>query len=184
MPVRTWGAIALATLGVAWMFGQDLGEPGAWTGMAVALGVPVAAALNWCLLQHDGQMSKASSDMPLAVLLGALISAAVALPLAWPLQASPHDLSLLAGLGVFQLALPCLLVVRLAQVLPGPVLSLLGQMELLLGVLWAWLGAGEVPSAAALSGGALVLLALVANELLGLRKPSSSSEPSRFRSPA
>ena len=168
------------------MFGQDLGEPGAWTGMAVALGVPVAAALNWCLLQHDGQVSKSASDMPLAVLLGALISAAVALPLAWPLQASAHDLGLLAGLGVFQLALPCLLVVRLAQVLSAPVLALLGQMELLLGILWAWWGAGEVPSDAALVGGAMVLLALVANELLGLRAPSSSSssQSSRLRSPA
>jgi len=204
LPARTWGAIALATLGVAWMFGQELGAPSAWTGMAVALAVPVAAALNWCLLQHDGQTSRESSrqssrwsakrdsDMPLAVLLGALISAAVALPLAWPLQASAHDLGLLAGLGVFQLALPCLLVVRLAQVLPGPVLSLLGQMELLLGVLWAWLGAGEVPSAAALTGGALVLLALVANELLGLRaslspdqssRSSQSSQSPGFRSP-
>ena len=187
LPARTWGAIALATLGVAWMFGQDLGAPGAWAGMVVALGVPVAAALNWCLLQHDGNVSKAGSDMPLAVLLGALISAAVTLPLAWPLQASAHDLGLLAGLGVFQLALPCLLVVRLAQVLPAPVLALLGQMELLLGVLWAWLGAGEVPSAAALTGGALVLLALVANELWGLRETlssTSSAQPARFRNTA
>ena len=187
LPARTWGAIALATLGVAWMFGQDLGAPGAWAGMVVALGVPVAAALNWCLLQHDGNVSKAGNDMPLAVLLGALISAAVTLPLAWPLQASAHDLGLLAGLGVFQLALPCLLVVRLAQVLPAPVLALLGQMELLLGVLWAWLGAGEVPSAAALTGGALVLLALVANELWGLRETlssTSSAQPARFRNTA
>jgi len=184
LPARTWGAIALATLGVAWMFGHDLGEPGAWTGMAVAVAVPVAAALNWCLLQHDGQVSESGSDMPLAVLLGALMSAAVALPLAWPLQASAHDLGLLAGLGVFQLALPCLLVVRLAQVLPGPVLALLGQMELLLGVLWAWVGAGEVPSSAALAGGALVLLALTGNEFFGLRALKSSSLASRFRSPA
>ena len=122
--------------------------------------------------------------MPLAVLLGALISVAVTLPLAWPMQASPHDLALLAGLGVFQLALPCLLVVRVAQVLPAPVVALLGQMELLLGVLWAWLGAGEVPSAAALMGGGLVLLALIANELLGLRGPSSSSPITRSRSSA
>lgn len=184
LPARTWGAIALATLGVAWMFGQDLGTSRAWLGMAVALGVPVAAALNWCLLQHDRQVSKGDNDMPLAVLLGALISVAVTLPLAWPMQASAHDLGLLAGLGVFQLALPCLLVVRVAQVLPAPVLALLGQMELLLGVLWAWLGAGEVPSAAALTGGGLVLLALIANEFLGLRASSSASPTSRSRSSA
>lgn len=170
---RTWAAIALATVGIAWMFGHELGSPDSLVGMGVALGVPLAAALNWCLLQHDshGGLGRDGerSDMPLAVLLGALMSASVALPLAWPLQASAHDLTLLAGLGIFQLALPCLLVVRLARKLPGPELALLGQLELVLGVLWAWVGAGEVPSTAALVGGAMVLAALVGNELLGWR---------------
>ncbi|CAN5167548.1 DMT family transporter [soil metagenome] len=184
LPLRTWIAIAVASIGVAWMFGQDFrASPSAWLGMAVALGVPVAAALNWCLLQHDAHGQEAASDMPLAVLLGALISVAVALPLAWPLQASAHDLGLLAGLGVFQLALPCLLVVRLARVLPGPQLALLGQLELVFGVLWAWVGAGEVPSTAALVGGAMVLAALSANELLGWRaNAAASSSPPTFES--
>ena len=44
----------------------------------------------------------------------------VTLPLAWPLQASTHDIGLLALLGTFQLALPCLLVVRLSRELPAP----------------------------------------------------------------
>ena len=90
------------------------------------------------------------------------------LPLAWPLQASSHDLMLLAGLGVFQLALPCLLVVGLTAVLPAPEIALLGLLEVLFGVLWAWVGAGEVPGPATLSGGLLVLGALVGNELLAL----------------
>jgi len=37
------------------------------------------------------------------------------------------------------------------------------------GVLWAWIGAGEAPGSAALSGGAVVVGALVFNELLSLR---------------
>ena len=91
------------------------------------------------------------------------------LPFALPLQASAHDLSLLALLGVFQLAVPCLLVVRLTRVLPGPEVSLLGLLEVVLGVTWAWLGAGERPGAATLVGGALVIGALVVNEALALR---------------
>ncbi|MDH5330301.1 MAG: permease, partial [Aquincola sp.] len=47
--------------------------------------------------------------------------------------------------------------------------SLLALLEVLFGVAWAWLGAGESPSAAVLSGGALVLLALAGNEVLALR---------------
>lgn len=41
----------------------------------------------------------------------------------------------------------------------------------MLGPLWAWLGAGEAPAAATLAGGALVIAALLLNELaaLGLR---------------
>jgi drug/metabolite transporter (DMT)-like permease len=199
LPTRTWWAIALASAGIAWMFGHELGqgaEAGASAtgqgvlGMLVALGVPLAAAVNWCVLQHVGHAGQgaaspknveqgattepehsadaadAADDMPLAVLLGALISMLAMLPLAWPMQASAHDLSLLAALGIFQLAIPCLLVVRLSRVLSGPELALLGQLELVLGVLWAWVWAGEDPSTATLLGGAMVLAALLVNELL------------------
>ncbi|MFK4708392.1 DMT family transporter [Roseateles asaccharophilus] len=166
VPARTWAAIVIAGAGIAWMFGGQLGGP--LTGVIVALGVPLAAASNWCLLQKVGQ--GAGTDMLPAVLIGALLSAAVTLPLAWPLQASVHDLGLLGFLGVFQLAIPCLLAVRLARELPGHELALLGQAETLLGVLWAWFFAGEHPGSAALIGGSLVLAALVANEALA---PSS-----------
>ncbi|MCU7375227.1 DMT family transporter [Paucibacter sp. O1-1] len=173
LPTRTWAAIALGSLGMAWMFGHEMqGGPGALIGVAVAFAVPLAAATNWTLLQHvqRGKAGSASDpDMLLAVLLGALISAALTLPLAWPVQAGAHDLTLLAGLGVFQLAVPCLLAVRLTRVLAAPEIALLGLLEVIFGVLWAWLGAGEAPSSAALAGGAMVLLALLGNELLGLR---------------
>jgi drug/metabolite transporter (DMT)-like permease len=104
-----------------------------------------------------------------AVLIGAVLSALVTLPLAWPLQASGHDLGLLGFLGVVQLAVPCLLVVRLSRELSAPEIALLGLLEVIFGVAWAWLGAGETPSSSTLIGGALVLGALVANELLALR---------------
>jgi drug/metabolite transporter (DMT)-like permease len=181
LPARTWIAIIVASAGIAWMFGHEFGAEAGLAGVIVALGVPIAAATNWCLLQHVAHgdadpdaAAPADDDMPLAVLIGAVISAAATLPLAWPLQASAHDLALLAGLGVFQLALPCLLVVRLSRVLAGPELALLGQLEVVLGVLWAWLGAGEDPSSAALSGGAMVLAALAGNELLAWRAQTAA----------
>ncbi len=166
IPARTWAAIAVASIGIAWMFGQQAGAGGRLIGVAVALGVPLAAASNWCLLQHVGSRGGEGTDMLPAVLLGALMSMAATLPLAWPLQAGAHDLGLLAGLGVFQLAIPCLLAVRVARELPSHEIALLGQAETLLGVLWAWLFAGEHPGNAALIGGSLVLGALIANEAL------------------
>jgi drug/metabolite transporter (DMT)-like permease len=174
LPARTWGAIAVAGLGIGWMFGQEAGAGASLTGTLVALAVPLAAATNFTTLQHVGHDSTdpeqaPAQDMLPAVFIGAVLSACFALPLAFPLQASGHDLGLLALLGVVQLAVPCLLVVRLSRQLPAPELALLGLLEVIFGVAWTWLGAGEQPSISTLIGGALVLGALVTNELLALR---------------
>ncbi|MBI2306149.1 MAG: DMT family transporter [Rhodocyclales bacterium] len=171
LPARTWGAIALAGLGIGWMFGQEARSGASLTGTLVALAVPLAAAVNWTILQRGSQRDPATAqDMLPAVWIGAVLSALSALPLAWPLQASPHDLGLLALLGSVQLAIPCLLVVRLARELPAPEIALLALLEVVFGVAWAWLGAGEQPAASTLAGGALVLAALVGNEALALRR--------------
>jgi drug/metabolite transporter (DMT)-like permease len=170
---RTWGAVFVAGAGIAWMYGAELGGSDArhWIGTAVALCVPVAAAINWTLLQHvQHSAGDGAPDMLAPVLLGALLSAALTLPLSLPFAATPHDLGLLALLGVVQLAIPCLLAVRVARVLSAPEVSLLSLLEVVFGVLWVWLGSHEAPSMAVLGGGALVLAALAANEALALRR--------------
>jgi drug/metabolite transporter (DMT)-like permease len=176
---RTWAAIALAGAGIAWMYGHEVsaGETRHLLGMGIALAVPVAAAVNWTLLQHlrnqgDQHGAEASADMLPAVLVGAVISALLTLPLALPVQASTHDIGWLALLGLVQLAIPCLMAVAAAKVLPGPECSLLALLEVVFGVAWAWLGAGEAPGSAVLVGGGIVLLALVGNEALALRARS------------
>jgi drug/metabolite transporter (DMT)-like permease len=170
LPARTWLAIALAGAGIAWMYGHEVsaGDARQLLGTAVAVCVPVAAAVNWTLLQHLKGQQGGGADMLPAVLVGALLSALITLPLALPFAASRLDLSLLALLGVVQLAIPCLMAVAAARVLSGPEASLLALLEVVCGVLWAWLGAGEAPSLPVLGGGGLVLLALVLNELWGL----------------
>ena len=182
LPSRTWVAIGLAGAGIAWMFGHELGGPGASVqGTLVALMVPIAGAANWTLMQHlsrgnanadDMRPHEADEppDMLPAVLIGAVLSALYTLPLSLPFAATPRDLGLLAFLGLFQLAVPCLLAVRVATVLPAAEMSLLGLLEVLMGVLWAWAWAGEQPGASALVGGGVVIAALVGNELLGLQR--------------
>ena len=174
LPLRTWLAIIVAGAGIAWMFGAEAGAGGSLLGSLVASAVPLAGAVNWILLQKNASSGTQAADMLPAVLLGALISALVTLPLAWPLQASAHDLRWLAVLGSVQLALPCLLVVRLSRILPAPEIALLALLEVLFGVAWAWLGAGERPPASVLFGGALVLGALAANEAFALRRKEST----------
>jgi drug/metabolite transporter (DMT)-like permease len=46
----------------------------------------------------------------------------------------------------------------------------LALLEVIFGILLAWVGAGEVPAATVLAGGALVIGALVINEVLGWRE--------------
>lgn len=179
LPRRTWFAIAMAGAGIGWMFGQDAVAGVSLTGTLVASAVPLAAAVNWTLLQSVSKARAAGQagqlpDMLPAILIGALISAFATLPLAWPLAASTHDMALLALLGVVQLAIPCLLVVHLSRVLPAAEIALLGLLEVIFGVTWAWLGADEQPSPATLTGGALVLGALILNEVLDMRKKRRS----------
>jgi drug/metabolite transporter (DMT)-like permease len=168
IPGHTWVAIVLAALGMVWMFGGQLGVEGG-VGLLVALCVPLSAAINWIVVQQ-AQAQGAQVDLVPSVLVGALLSALATLPLALPLQATGHDLALLALLGLVQLAIPCTLLVFCARVLKAPEISLLAQLEILFGILLVWVFAGEYPGAAVLQGGALVLGALLMNEWLLWKK--------------
>ena len=170
LPWRTWGAIVLAGCGICWMYGTQLslGAPNFLLGSLVALCVPLAAAVQWTLVQKSHAQGL-DLDLVPSVMVGAALSTALTLPLAWPLQASSHDVAWLAMLGLFQLAIPCALSVICARVLKAPEVSLLALLEIVFGILLAWLGAHEAPQASVLLGGTLVLGALVLNEWLGWR---------------
>ena len=164
---RTWLAIGAAMVGMLIMFAnQAQAGAGVWLGMMVAFGVPVASAINLVTLKK----THAHVDLAPAVLIGALISCAVTLPLSMPFAASGKDVLLLAILGIFQLGIPCVMMVRASAHLSAPAIALLGLLEVLMGPLWSWLGAGEVPPGTTLLGGAIVLAALVANEIVPKRR--------------
>jgi len=155
VPLRTWFIVLVAVIGVAVIFHEDLGA-GGWLGNLIALAIPIACGANWVLLRA----MHAEVDLVMAVLVGGAIAAIVSLPLALPLTATPRDVAILAGLGTFQLALPCVLSVIATRHLSPTEVSLLGMLEVVLGPLWAWLGVGERPSANTLAGGGLVLAAM------------------------
>jgi drug/metabolite transporter (DMT)-like permease len=184
--LTTWAAIATACGGIVWMVHDQIGlnlvapavaaqAPGtavtsaaALTGMAIAAGVPLAASVNVVTLKKWG----GRVDLVPAVAIGALLSCLATLPLAWPLQATTWDLSLLAILGAAQLGLPCMLMVGAARHLAPQEIALLALLEVLFGPLWVWLAVGERPTDASLQGGGIVLLALVANALwVGRSRP-------------
>jgi len=55
------------------------------------------------------------------------------------------------------------------KVLKAPEVALLGLLEVIFGILLAWVGAGEVPGHDVFVGGTLVIGALVANEIVAWR---------------
>ena len=177
LPPVVMGYALLVTLGTQGAVGAFLKEhlglvfAFRWTGAALA-----SAIMGFPLLVRTIRLSIENVDRRLeqaAATLGASplrVFCTITLPLAWPFQASLHDLSLLALLGVVQLAIPCVLAVRCGRVLKAPEMALLGLLEVIFGILLAWLGAGEKPAPAVLTGGVLVIGALVFNELLGWKE--------------
>lgn len=152
-------AIAAALVGIWWMVRDGISAEGL-SGMLIALGVPTAAATNLILLRR----ARAQVDLAPAVLIGAVISCIVTLPLALPMEASLRDVGILALLGLVQLALPCMLMVRAARHLSAQEIALICLLEVVLGPIWAWLGAGEAIGAATIQGGLMVVGALLVNE--------------------
>jgi drug/metabolite transporter (DMT)-like permease len=162
----TWLAIIAAGAGIWWMVHEVISSDGL-TGILIALGVPLASAINLVTLRRV----HAQLDLAPAVLLGALLSCAATLPLAWPLTAGARDLAILAILGAFQLALPCWLMVRALAWLAPHEVALIALLEVVLGPLWAWLFAGEITPVATLQGGVIVLAALIINTLASRSTP-------------
>jgi drug/metabolite transporter (DMT)-like permease len=112
-------------------------------------------------------------DIPMApaAALATAIAALVALPQADPLVAAPRDLALLALFGVGQFGVGFLLFTTGARLIPVARSALLGMLETVLGPLWVWLLLSEEPGAATLAGGALILVALLANTVAEIVTP-------------
>ncbi len=170
VPRRTYLAMTVGLAGILLMFTDAMGK-GNLVGNALACYVPFAFGANIMILRRMG----ASIDMAPTVLIAGLVALPIALLLGWPLAASLHDISVLAFMGTFQLGCGCLLMTKATRHLSAAEIGLLSLLETILGPFWVWLGIGERPSDPALLGGVIVIVALVGNELAGLR----TSIPSR-----
>jgi drug/metabolite transporter (DMT)-like permease len=181
LPWRTWVAIVVAGGGMGYMYGSQMvaafigpgsSASGLLLGSLASICVPVAGAVNWTVVQRS-QLQGRKIDLVPSVLLGALLSAFYTLPLAAPFSATGSDIAWLALLGLVQLAIPCALAVVCARSLKAPEVSLLALLEVIFGIVWAWLWAGETPGREVLLGGSLVIAALLVNELLAWRDRSA-----------
>ena len=164
VPARTWLAIAAAAGGIGVMFNDAL-RTGNLEGSLIALAIPIAAAANTVAVK----LGRGRVDLVPALLAGGVIAVLVSWPMALPFSATPKDLLLFGALAVFQLALPCVLLVRMVLLhLSAAEIGLLSLLEIVLGPLWVWLALGEAPAGAIVAGGLVVLAAVALNEGLSL----------------
>ena len=159
--LRTWMAIAIALAGILVMFG-GAADAGQLTGNLLALGVSVCFAAQLTVLRKF----HATVDMLPMVMVAGLWSIVPALALMGPVTATSYDLLVLAVMGCVQLGVGCLLVTAASRTLPATELGLLALLEPILGPIWVWVLLGENPGPQALTGGAIVLSAVIANQLL------------------
>ena len=161
---RTWFAMTIAIGGIVIMFFDALSGTG-WAGNLIALCIPIGFGANVVLLRKH----RHAIDMMPSVLLAGIFSTLVALPFALPLAVSVADLGLISVMGVLQLAIGLLLMMAAVPYLASAEIGLLSILEIVFGTLSVWLFVGERPSQAALVGGGMVIVALIVNEIAGLR---------------
>lgn len=164
----TWGAIAVALVGMAVMVGGGL-SGGALTGNLAAL----LSATGFAVFTVTLRWGRLEDMMP-AVILGGVLSmlAALAVSLATgaALLVPVQDIAVSMGMGAGLLALGMALYTLGSRVVPAAELTLLSMAEVLLAPVWVWLALGETASGSTLAGGALVLGAIAFNALSGMRR--------------
>jgi len=163
--LRTWLSMSVALAGAVMMVSNSYSR-GAIVGDLLAIVMAGSFATATVLVRRHPEIQMA----PAAVLATTLTFLA-ALRMADPLETAPRDLVLLAFFGVGQFGAGFLLFMAGARLLPAAETSLIGMLETVLGPLWVWLVLSERPGAATLTGGALILVALVANTLVDLVRP-------------
>ena len=166
---RTWLMMGV-TLAGALIMVSDSYSRGAIVGDLLAIVMAGSFATATVLVRRHPEIQMAPASA-----LATSLTALVALPFAEPLRTGPRDLALLALFGVGNYGTGFLLFMAGARWIPAAQSALIGMLETVLGPLWVWLVVNERPGLATLTGGALILAALLANTLIELVTPRRAS---------
>tara|TARA_B100000686_G_scaffold277480_1_gene296973 strand:+ start:5712 stop:6563 length:852 start_codon:yes stop_codon:yes gene_type:complete len=155
---RVWASIAMAVAGIAIMVGGRL-QVGDTIGVAVAVLGIVFFGIYAVTLRVGKNV-----DMTPAVLyggaIGAVVSLSVSIGTGVGLVIPWIEAMWCSLLGVVQLGLGSVLFALAAQGVPAVQLTLFALGEPLLAPVWVWLMLGDLPTAATLTGGAILFAAL------------------------
>ncbi len=156
-------AMLVAVCGVGLMFADGL-VSGTWLGNLVALGAPLTLAVTVVAWR-----SRKGVDMVPATCLSGVVGLLIGAVMADGLAISLHDLLLSLLLGSAQLGAGFLLFTLGSRSVPAGEVPLYGLAETILAPIWVWLMINEVPSDWTLSGGVIVLSAVILAALAGLK---------------
>jgi drug/metabolite transporter (DMT)-like permease len=153
----TLGATIVAFTGMAVMAAPAVAS-GHFLGDLLAFAMAVLMALVIVLIRR-----KRGVNMVPAVCASAFLCALIVWPFASPLQVDAREFGLLALFGVSQFGIGLLLLALGTPLVSATRGALLGVLQTPLATLWVWLAFAEQPAVLTLVGGAIVLLAVVAD---------------------
>jgi drug/metabolite transporter (DMT)-like permease len=145
------------------------------TGIAWALTI---VGLRWLGREQSGD--EVVGPAPTAVVCGNVIACIAALPGALPItDTTPTDWAIVAFLGVFQITLAYIFLLRGVRRVGALEVSLLVLLEPVLSPVWAWLVHGETPATIALLGGGIIIAATAIYTIVGERGAGSQVRRSK-----
>ena len=151
---RTWVAMMVAVVGVGLMVGGP--DRPNLLGVSISFLMSVSFAAVIVITRHRREVSMAP-----ATCLSQLLVLLFAAPFAHPSEVRGRYLALLAALGVTQIGLGLIFLSLGARLIPAAEVALITLLEIVLGPLWVWIALSEQPGAATLTGGAIVLAAVL-----------------------
>lgn len=169
-PVRkaTWWAMLVATAGVAIMVVDGIAAgylAGNLSAILSAFGFAVfTIALRW------GKLEDMLPAVFLAAVFAIITTAIVCIFMDYGFDVPRMDIGIALVMGVFQVGLGLTVFTIGSKVVPAAELALLSMTEVVLGPLWVWIFLGETASFYTLLGGAVLMIAIAANALSGLRR--------------
>lgn len=164
VPRRTWVAIFVALAGVLLVFAGSFGLSD-WLGDLTALLLAMLMGLTLTLLRRMPDLPK----IPVVALSGvvtALISSFFAEP--WSLTVAGY--SWLAIMGLIQMPIASVMLMKATRYLPSPEVSLFLLIETVLGPIWVWLILNEPVPPMTLVGGTAILGAVFVHSWLALKQ--------------
>lgn len=166
----TMFALMIAMGGILLMVADNFSR-GNWLGDALAL----LSALGFAIFTVALRAGKNQNSMPI-VFIGGLLSIILAGAMSFYLGNGvviPITEVLLAlALGAFVLGIGMTLCTLGSKVVPAAELALLCMTEIVFAPIWAWLFLHEVPGLTIITGGCIVIFAIVINALSGIRHKS------------